>query len=349
MLPKLSIIIPCFNNGKYLIEMLDCFLNQTSNNWEIIVVDDISTDDTASLIKTYTKIDPRIKFYVRDREPKGSVVCRNIGFDKSEGKYICHLDADDLVSDTFVEHRVRFMEDHPEIDYASFCAKEFNDGDKSLPMFNSSKRAYGIKVQTHDLLEDFLSAKYSFSVWNNIYRKESIKEMFWDENVKIYTDFSFILPCILKGLRHAFSNLAEVDYYYRKFPNKKNSISMSSNYISDDKCLSTIYLFNKIIKSLSYSNDFVNRKQQFLKFVILHFERLMKGKKQVQILQFMEFIRKNYPDNLSMFERIYLKCMKINNTKLYEPCLYWYLLNKFKDSRYKQSLSHSIVKLLIGR
>ena len=83
----LSVIIPCFNNGKFLKEMMDCCLRQTFVDWELIIVDDQSTDNTThQLIQEYVLRDNRIKFYVRDRLPKGSVVCRNIGFDKSCGK-----------------------------------------------------------------------------------------------------------------------------------------------------------------------------------------------------------------------------------------------------------------------
>ncbi len=347
-LPKLSVIIPCYNNGEYLSLMLDCFLCQTVNNWEVIVVDDGSTDNTPSIVQAYVSKDYRIQFYYRNRGPKGSAVCRNIGFDKSSGKYVCHLDADDLVSDTFVEHRVRFMEEHPEIDYASFCAKTFMDGSSKLPTFKSKAGTFGVRVQTHDLLEDFLSAQYSFSVWNNIYRRDSIKDIRWDEQVKIYTDFSYILPGILKGMRHSFSGLAEVDYFYRIFPNKSKSINMCSNFVSDEKCQSTLYLFQNVIDWLNVRSDSTLRKTQFLQFVILHFERLMKGHDINQINQYIQFIKNNYPLKVAKkIEMIKDACVNISSSRMYECKLYWLLVLKFNSKRFKMPFLHSFVRMII--
>lgn len=347
--PLLSIIVPCYNNGIYLTEMLDCFLKQTVDNWEIIIVDDCSTDNTPQLIEEYLKKDKRIKFFIRDRQPKGSVVCRNIGFQQSKGKYVCHLDADDLVSPTFVENRVNFMENHPEIDYASFCAKVFTDS-KQLPTYDSYVRTYGVKANTNDILEDFLSARYSFSVWNNIYRRKSIENLKWDENVKIYTDFSFILPGILSGLKHRFSDIKEVDYYYRLFTHKTNSNNMCSNFVSDDKCDSTLYLFNRTLESLKIRPDYNKRKKQFFQFIILNFERLMLGGNESQITRYLDFVAQHYSSTDSKkLVHIFEKCRSIKNRNLYELKLYWYLVTNLRATRYRKVLISKLGKALLLR
>lgn len=349
--PKLSIIIPCYNNGKYLVKMLDCFISQTSKNWEVIIVDDGSTDETPILIKEYTLKDQRIKYYSRNRQPKGSVVCRNIGYNYSTGKYICHLDADDLVSQTFVEHRVQFMEDNPDIDYASFCAKTFKDGDSSLQTYDTKVTTYGVKANNGDILEDFLSANYSFSVWNNIYRKESIKDLPWDENVKIYTDFSFIVPGILKGLKHKFADIREVDYFYRTYSGKNTaSINMCSNFVSEEKNKSTLYLFKKTLDSLKSRKDYQLRKKQFERFVILNFERLIKGNDQDQITNYILFTKEYMDEELAKkFEKINSKTKNIKNFRKFECFLYWKLLTTLKQSYYRSFFIHSFVKLIIGK
>ena len=98
-MPILSVIIPCYNNGNLLKEMIDCCIQQTFDDWELIIVDDQSTDNfTQKLVKDYVAKENRIKFLIRNRLPKGSVTCRNIGLYSSLGKYIIHFDADDLIS-----------------------------------------------------------------------------------------------------------------------------------------------------------------------------------------------------------------------------------------------------------
>lgn len=292
MAPQLSVIIPCYNNGNYLVEMIDCFRNQTSSDWEMIIVDDGSTDDTPQVVKDYINDLPNIQYLERNREPKGSVTCRNIGFEWSKGKYICHLDADDLVSNTFVEHRVDFMEAHPDLDYASFPAKSFYEETDLTSELKQNDEVWGVDNKGYeDMLSAFLQVSYPFSTWNNIYKKESIKGITWDESFKIYTDFSFIVPCILAGLKHSYSGKKEVDYYYRKTPSTK---AMTSSFISDEKCESTIRLFERTLISLEEREDNSSRKKQFKRFLSLHFKRLLKSPNKENINSYIDLLRKHY-------------------------------------------------------
>ena len=282
-----SIIIPCYNNGNYLVKMIDSFRRQTSDDWELIVVDDGSTDDTPQVVEDAFSDLPNAYFYRRDRQPKGSVVCRNIGFEHAQGKYVCHLDADDLVSPTFVEHRVAFMEEHPEIDYASFPAKKFSDINH-LPDFDDDGDIWGTGNDSDDLLLRMMKGYgYPFSVWCNIYKKESIESLPWDEKVRIYTDFSFIVPCILAGLKHRFSDLREIDYYYRD--DLQNKVAMTSNFASKAKCESTIYLFSKTLDSFLEHKLASKYKKAFFDFITLHLSRIVMSQDA------------NYKDNVNTY------------------------------------------------
>lgn len=307
----LSVIIPCYNNGIYLKELLECCLRQTYKDWELIIVDDQSTDGyTHEVLHQYSLIDNRIKFFIRDRQPKGSVVCRNIGFEKAVGKYIIHFDADDLISDTCFENRVRFMEENQDCDYASFPTGTFYDG-SPLPKWNGKAR-YGMAKGPNDLLSYFISSNYPFSVWCNIYKKESIESLPWDENVKIYTDFSFIVPCILAGLKHKFCSLGDYDYYYRIF--RKGKINMCSDFISDEKCKSTCYLFDKTLSSLEKSEDANRYKKLFKHFIVLHLYRLLQEKNAQKVEDYISVLEpyydKNYIKKLRRFSSHYINVYK---------------------------------------
>ena len=349
MTPVLSVIIPCFNNGYYLAKMLDCCHRQTFQNWEVIVVDDRSTDDTPVVVKRFEEKDSRIKFYSRERQPKGSVVCRNIGFDYSSGEFIIHFDADDLISNTCFEHRVKFMKDHPDVDYASFCAKVFTD-ENNLPGYDTEVLTYGVSIKTGDLLEDFLSTNYSFSVWNNIYRRDAIAKYPWDEAVKIQTDFSFIVPGILRGMKHAFSNYKEVDYYYRYFPDKNKSTNMCSNFVTPEKCKSTLYLFENVFNWLEQRDDYEVRKQQFLRFIVLQFERLIKGGDKNDADAYIDFLKKYYTeDMIGCLKAIQEYCYKISNSKLRDAYLNYKLYRQFHYKIYKIQFIHTIAKMVLCR
>ncbi len=341
MNPILSVIIPCYNNGNYLSLLLDCFLKQTMKNWEVIIVDDHSIDDTSEIVLSYTKKDTRIKYIKRDRLPKGSVVCRNIGFELSKGKYVCHLDADDLVSDTFVEHRVQFMESHPNLDYASFVAKVFTKDDELPDYYTKVDDTFGDNLgKNKDLLESFLSAEYAFSVWCNIYKRSSIEDIKWDENVLIYTDFSYIVPCIISGLKHSFANLKEVDYYYRTFSTKGNR--MCNNFVSASKCESTIYLFNKTLIQLEALPDSGIRKKQFLNFHLVQIERLLQSFQIKEAYSFVGMLTNHYSKSVIYRLKLVLSISsKINNPTFHKYILIFLFILLFWSDKYiKRIVKH---------
>lgn len=102
-----SIIIPTFNRGKLIQYTLDSILNQTYINWECILVDDGSTDDTLGIIKKYLFIDSRFKFYKRPFYiKKGANSCRNFGFSKISGEFIQWFDSDDIMMPTMIEEKI---------------------------------------------------------------------------------------------------------------------------------------------------------------------------------------------------------------------------------------------------
>ena len=86
MCPLVSIIIPNYNRADLIVETLNSIIAQTYTNWECIVVDDGSTDDSIKVIDEYSKLDPRIYLYIRpNHKRKGANSCRNYGLEMSRG------------------------------------------------------------------------------------------------------------------------------------------------------------------------------------------------------------------------------------------------------------------------
>ena len=92
--PLVSVIIPCYNGEKFIGEAIESVLNQTYKNWELIIVNDGSIDNSKKIIDNYLS-DKRIK-YIKSKNNKGIPVTRNIGIKSSKGKYIAFLDQDDI-------------------------------------------------------------------------------------------------------------------------------------------------------------------------------------------------------------------------------------------------------------
>lgn len=91
---KVSVIMPAYNAAKYIAESIESVLRQTFDNWELIVVDDGSSDNTASVVKSFVALDPRIKYVWQENGKQGKA--RNTAIANSKGEYLAFLDADDI-------------------------------------------------------------------------------------------------------------------------------------------------------------------------------------------------------------------------------------------------------------
>jgi len=107
---KISVIIPTYNGGKYIKRAIESVLNQTFQDFEIIVVDDFSSDDTISVIKELQKENSRIKLICLDKNSGGPACPKNEGFKIAEGEYITYLDQDDEWLPNKLEEQLKLFE-----------------------------------------------------------------------------------------------------------------------------------------------------------------------------------------------------------------------------------------------
>lgn len=248
---KLSIVIPCWNGAQYLSDLLDSIIEQSYKDWQVIIVDDQSTDNSLSIMKKYHSIDSRIKFVVRDRMPKGAQTCRNIGFEMSrESEYIIFFDSDDIVAPYCFQQRVSFMDNNPELDFAVAPAISYNENNDA-----EINCLYGVKMFNESDLETFFYGELPFVVWNNIYRTTSLfkYKMSWDENVLSKQDSLFNIVSLLKGMRYAYIENSLIDYYWRIVPNS-NSITHNINNVKHFE--SHLYLLRKLLETIRMSGNF---------------------------------------------------------------------------------------------
>lgn len=106
-----SIIMPAYNCSDYIRETLESVLAQTYKNWELIIVDDCSTDNTAEIIKEYQERDTRIKYYKLSKN-SGAAIARNKAIDVSKGKYMAFLDSDDIWFSEKLIKQIKFMKEN---------------------------------------------------------------------------------------------------------------------------------------------------------------------------------------------------------------------------------------------
>ena len=118
-MPEISIITPCYNSSKYILETIDSVLNQTFQDWEWIITDDQSTDNSVELIQKQS--DSRIKLIISE-ENGGAGHARNLSLKEAKGRYITFLDADDFWQPNFLEEMVTFMKkENAELAYSNYA------------------------------------------------------------------------------------------------------------------------------------------------------------------------------------------------------------------------------------
>lgn len=105
----ISIITPCYNAGKFLPETIDSVLNQTFRDWELLIIDDCSSDNSRQIVEEYALKDSRIRYFRTDTPSGSPSYPRNIGIENSNGEYIAFLDADDIWLPDKLDDQIKFM------------------------------------------------------------------------------------------------------------------------------------------------------------------------------------------------------------------------------------------------
>lgn len=125
----ITVIIPTHNYGLYIAETLDSLLQQTYPNWECLIIDDGSTDNTQEVVSTYTATDNRFRYIYQSCQ--GVSAARNAGLTQASGTYIQFLDADDLLLNKKLEVHIAYLRQHPTIDIVYSDVRYFLTDDKS--------------------------------------------------------------------------------------------------------------------------------------------------------------------------------------------------------------------------
>lgn len=104
-----SVIMPSYNTGKFIKQSIESVINQTYRNWELIIVDDCSTDDTDEVVSSFK--DERIR-YLKNKINSGAAISRNRALREAKGRWIAFLDSDDLWMPNKLEKQIAFMQDN---------------------------------------------------------------------------------------------------------------------------------------------------------------------------------------------------------------------------------------------
>ena len=202
---KVSIITPCYNGEKYIGETIESVLAQTYDDWEMIIVDDGSTDHSAETIKKYCRKDARIQYI--SQENAGSSAARNHAILHAKGQYIALLDADDIWMPRFLEKQIAFMKEKRTV---CVCCSYGRIDENSKKILRPVKAKKVITIRDMMVMNRIgcLSGLYDSSKYGKVYLDERLKS--------IRDDYAYWLE-IVKFEGKAYGN-SEVLAYYRVLP-----------------------------------------------------------------------------------------------------------------------------------
>ncbi|GAA1130082.1 MULTISPECIES: glycosyltransferase family 2 protein [Streptomyces violaceusniger group] len=163
--PVVSVVIPCYDYGHYLSQAVESVLAQTYPDWELVVVDDGSTDDTAAVARSLIADHPGRRIRLLEQANAGVSAARNAGIAATTGRYVLPLDADDMIAPTMLERTVAVLERHPDIAIVSTDLSVFTDDD--LPAQVLELPAYDRDLLLRRLIM-FYCSLYRREVWQAV-------------------------------------------------------------------------------------------------------------------------------------------------------------------------------------
>lgn len=221
-----SIIIPCFNAEKYIEETIQSVINQTYKNWELLLINDGSTDNSIELVKDIN--DDRIT--IINKNNSGVSDTRNFGLLLAKGDFIAFLDADDVWHNQFLEKQINLLLSS-EFDLSYTCCQITDE--KSIP---SGKVLGG---ESNPTLDDFLSQRVNYNTNPSgiLFKKETLKNFTgFDLNLSNNADQDILIQLVSKGYKIGLVDEVLWDY-------RMHNSNMSKNISVLEK--DSLYLFKK--------------------------------------------------------------------------------------------------------
>lgn len=282
---KVSVIVPVYNVEEYIDKCLDTLTNQTFKDYELIIINDGSPDNSESIILDYQKKYPKlIKYY--KKENGGLSSARNYGIEKSTGEYLMFIDSDDYVSNDMVEKLYNKI-DKEQSDMVICNYYRVTCKGKFIKNYNINLGTTNIKSNPEILLN-------KQAAWNKIYKKELFSQNKFDEG-KYYEDLRLIPKLYLECKKIAF--IDDFCYYYIE---RDNSIMKDINL---EKNYEIVEAIDSLITYYKSHNKYERYKEE-IEFMMLDnimvstFDRIICSTDNIKnnLKRYWDFIDNNFPN-----------------------------------------------------
>lgn len=315
---EISIIVPVYQVEKYISQCIDSILAQTFTDFELILVDDGSKDNSGKICDEYAEKDKRVK--VIHKENGGAAVARNSGMDKASGNYFAFIDGDDYIVPTMLECLyITILESDADIVACNYRYL-FENGEKDFSTENKSEVLNGAEIFYNRKNE----RNYGFwtVVWNKLYKAETFKNVRFHCG-KYYEDEFWANDIFQMNIKVV--TVSDCLYYYRQHPAstmRMKKIQRSLDLIDAFGERINIYLeeqhSREAYKVLIYSLEYLKESKELIKNR-QDKELYIKAEKQLKAI-----IKELKNRNLTKIQKVSLAIMGIN------PCLVFSVGIKFR-------------------
>lgn len=307
----ISIIVPMYNAERVIERCINSIMRQSYKNWELIIIDDGSYDNSYKLCMKYAQLNSRIKVY--KQENGGVSVARNSGIKKSTGNWVCFVDADDAVGECLLE---KMCEAKEEADADFVICGMTKNGIEQKP---EERLLIGEKEIVNYVQEHYLQWVIS-SPWGKLYRKEQLPEKGFDESISLGEDLKFNIEYF--ATCNKVKIIEDALYFYYDNEGSLTKVYKERNY----EAILEIYKKTKqYIENINGEENqlFKNVNYKLFSFCISFMSQNMKRGNRKQQLQFIETIVKepllqsavnNLPE-LSITRKVYVKAIKAKSVE----------------------------------
>ena len=268
----ISIIVPIYNTDCYLRQCLCSIINQSYKNFEVLLINDGSVDDSAMICKEFAEKDSRIRYF--EKENGGVSSARNLGLKNVKGNYITFVDSDDWVEENYLEVLYNALKEN-EVDISISAHNYFNMDDNLyyLPSY-SEEQLHTLdigKVSRDEFLELFpelssLNHDFNCAV-SKLFKADVVKNLLFDESVNYGEDLDFFFNLYLNVSSIYYVN--QPTYIYRQHQ------SSASNNCLESHAISEIRIYEKILKKITElhipNNRYIEKFKMILYFRLSQF------------------------------------------------------------------------------
>ena len=222
--PAISILMPVYNTAPYLREAVDSVLAQTFRDFELIILDDCTPDESPAILDSYT--DERIVRY-RGKKNVGLANILNVGMDMARGKYVARMDSDDISLPNRLQVQYDYLEHHPNCDLVSVAMQQFGAGNRLMQYDNSTE-----EIKFNALF--FSPILHASSMW----RRERLANLRFEQSYVPAEDYRMWTKALVAGV--TMRNIPEVLYKYRIFEGQVKDVSVVEQKLKEEY-LKTIF------------------------------------------------------------------------------------------------------------